>query len=57
MDKAAHKKHFVITFGLPIPYETFDKRFSPHQWAQLVKDHVYLIADDPKQKFSYIQPD
>ena len=48
-------KHFIITFGLPIPYETFDKRFDPHQWAQHVKDHVYLIADDPKRKFSYIE--
>lgn len=26
-------KHFVITFGKAIPYQTFDKRFSPLQWA------------------------
>lgn len=48
-------KHFVITFGKPIPYETFDKRFSPKKWAQLVKDHVYLIADDPQNNFSFLK--
>ena len=48
-------KHFVITFGKPIPFETFDKRFTPREWAQHVKDHTYLIADDYKRKFSYIQ--
>jgi len=48
-------KHFVITFGKPIPFETFDKRFTPIEWTQLVKDHVYLIAADSQKKFSYIQ--
>ena len=48
-------KHFVITFGKPIPFETFDKRFTLKEWAQHVKDHTYLIADDYKRKFSYIQ--
>lgn len=47
-------KHFVITFGKPISYETFDKRFSLKEWAQLVRDHTYLIPDDPLKKFSYI---
>lgn len=46
-------KHFVITFGKPIPYGTFDKRFSSKEWAQLVRDHTYLIPDDPLKKFSY----
>ena len=51
-----HKnEHFVITFGKPIPYDTFDKRFTPNEWAQLVKDHAYLIADDPQRSFSYLQ--
>lgn len=49
-------KHFVITFGKPIPYQTFDHRFTPHEWAQLVKDHTYLIAGDPQRKFSYLKP-
>ncbi|MFH0759558.1 MAG: 1-acyl-sn-glycerol-3-phosphate acyltransferase [Bacteroidota bacterium] len=48
-------KHFVITFGTIIPYETFDKRFTDNDWAQLVKDHVYAIANDPQKKFEFIQ--
>ncbi len=47
-------KHFVITFGKPISYEIFDKRFTPNGWAQLVKDHVYMIADNPQINFSYL---
>lgn len=47
-------KHFVITFGKAIPRETFDKRLTPLEWAQKVKDHVYSIADDPGKEFSYI---
>ncbi len=46
--------HFVITFGKPIPYQTFDKRFSPVQWAMRVKDYTYTLADNPKGAFSDI---
>jgi len=50
-----HKnKHFDLTFGKPIPHATFDKRYTPLEWAQLVKDHVYAIADDPNLTFPYI---
>jgi len=48
-------EHFVITFGKPIPRETFDKRFTPLEWAQKVKDHVYSIAKDPEKEFSFNQ--
>jgi putative hemolysin len=48
-------KHFVITFGKPIPRETFDKRFTPLEWAQKVKDHVYMLAENPEKEFSFIQ--
>lgn len=48
-------KHFVITFGKTIPRDTFDKRFTPLEWAQKVKDHVYNIAENPGKEFSYIQ--
>ena len=48
-------KHFVITFGKPIPYDTFHKRFTPHEWAQMVKEHTYLIANDHQRNFSYHQ--
>jgi putative hemolysin len=48
-------KHFVITFGKLIPFETFDNRFNDKEWAQLVKDHVYAIAVDPQKEFETIQ--
>ncbi len=47
-------QHFVITFGNAIPFETFDKRHTAMEWAQLVKEHVYIIAEDPEREFSYI---
>jgi len=46
MVEATHKKNFkpivlrdlfMITFGKPIPFETFDKRFSPAE-----RDFIYL---------------
>lgn len=33
-----------ITFGKLIPVETFDKRHSPAEWAQIIKDHVYALG-------------
>jgi len=47
-------KHFVITFGKPIPYQTFDKRFTPVQWAARVKDYSYTLAENPEGVFSDI---
>ena len=47
-------KHFVITFGKPIPYQTFDKRFTPVQWAARVKDYSYTLAEYPEGEFSDI---
>ena len=47
-------KHFVITFGKPIPYQTFDKRFTPVQWAARVKDFSYTLAENPEGEFSDI---
>jgi len=47
-------KHFVITFGKPIPYSTFDKRLSPVEWAARVKDHTYTLAENPEIEFSDI---
>ena len=46
--------HFVITFGNPIPYETFDSRHSPMEWAAFVKEHTYDLAGDPNASFSYL---
>jgi 1-acyl-sn-glycerol-3-phosphate acyltransferase len=46
------KKHFVITFGKPIPYQTFDKRYTPLQWASRVQDYAYSLAENPEAEFS-----
>ncbi len=45
-------KHFVISFGKPIPHETFDSRHHPLEWAQLVKEHTYALADDHTRVFN-----
>jgi hypothetical protein len=34
---------FTITFGKPIPYETFDKSKTPSEWARTVKEVVYAL--------------
>jgi putative hemolysin len=45
-------KHFVITIGKPVPWQTFDRRFQALEWAQLVKDHVYKLSNDPGSRFA-----
>jgi len=47
-------KHFVITFGKVVPHETFDKRYTPLQWAGLVQDYTYSLAANPDAEFSQI---
>lgn len=47
-------KHFIITFGKPIPYQSFDKRFTPIQWASNVQAYTYSLVEDPDGEFSYI---
>ena len=37
-------KTFTITFGKPIPWETFTKEKSPMEWAEFVKDEVYKLS-------------
>ena len=48
---AQRGKTFRITFGRPIPWQTFDKRHSPQEWAQLVKEHVYKLRTEPEALF------
>ncbi len=48
---AQRGKTFTITFGKPIPWQTFDKRHTPAEWAQMVKDHVYRLKDNPNEEF------
>lgn len=47
-------KSITITFGKPIPYSTFDKRFNDKKWAELLKQHVYDLKSDPEKTFNYI---
>ncbi|MEG1684477.1 MAG: glycerol acyltransferase [Bacteroides sp.] len=42
MFKNRHKT-FTVTFGKPIPWQTFDKSKTPSEWAQYVKDIVYKL--------------
>lgn len=42
MFKNRHKT-FTVTFGKPIPWQTFDKSKTPAQWAEYVKDIVYKL--------------
>lgn len=48
---AQRNKTFGITFGKPIPWQTFDQRHTPAEWAQLVKEHVYKLKDNPEAVF------
>ena len=36
-------KDFTVTFGKPIPWQTFDKSKSPSEWAQWVQEKVYQL--------------
>jgi len=45
MFKNKHKT-FTVTFGKPIPWQTFDKSKTPAQWAEYVKGKVYELAQN-----------
>lgn len=49
---AQRGKTFNITFGQPIPWQTFDHRHTPAEWAQRVKEHVYTLKDNPEANFT-----
>ncbi len=38
-----HGKTFIVRFGKPIPWQTFDKSRSPRDWATFVKQQAYLL--------------
>lgn len=42
MYKNVHK-HFRVSIGKPIPWQTFDKSRTPAQWAHYVQDIVYKL--------------
>ncbi|HXK75467.1 MAG TPA: glycerol acyltransferase, partial [Bacteroidaceae bacterium] len=49
MYKNQHKT-FTITFGKPIPWQTFDQSKNATEWAQWVKDVVYRMAPNNQKK-------
>ncbi len=49
---AQRGKTFGITFGKAIPWQTFDQRHTAQEWAQMVKEHVYKLKDNPEEVFS-----
>lgn len=49
MFKNRHKT-FVITFGKPIPWQTFDKTKTPAQWAEYVKEEVYKMRPQKREE-------
>lgn len=44
-------KRLRLIIGKPIPYSTFDDRHTPKEWAQLVKDYIYRLKDNPDETF------
>lgn len=41
----------TISFGKPIPYQTFDRRFSDAQWAEKLRTFSYQLGNDCKLDF------
>ncbi|MFR9165550.1 MAG: 1-acyl-sn-glycerol-3-phosphate acyltransferase [Dysgonomonas sp.] len=42
-------KTFVVIFGEPIPWQTFDKSKSQKEWAQTVKSTAYALSREVKK--------
>lgn len=39
-------KKLTISFGMPIPYQFFDRRFTDAQWAEKLRTFSYQLGDD-----------
>ena len=46
-------KTINITFGKPIPYQTFDRSKSHLEWAVCIRDHVYKLEKNPAHIFEH----
>ncbi len=44
-------REILITFGKPISYTIFDKKYSDLTWAQKLKTHVYNLGIDSNSSF------
>ena len=47
---AQRGKTFTLTFGKPIPWQTFDKSRTPQQWAEWMKEQVYELKKVKSEK-------
>ena len=47
-------KHFDITIGPPVSWQTFDKSKKPQEWALLMQDYVYTLAGQDIKPFRLI---
>lgn len=45
-------KTLTITFGKPIPWQTFDSRYSDSEWAMKLRNFTYNLPDDYEQEFN-----
>ena len=48
---AQRGKTFSITFGHSIPWQTFDQRRTPAEWAAMMREHVYKLKTNPNAEF------
>ncbi|MBS3807374.1 MAG: 1-acyl-sn-glycerol-3-phosphate acyltransferase [Bacteroidales bacterium] len=46
------EKNIVLTFGQPISHQTLDKRYTPKQWADKIKAHVYELSKNRQEPFN-----
>ncbi len=44
-------KQLTISFGKPIPYQNFDRRFTDAQWAEKLRAFSYQLAKDADRVF------
>lgn len=44
-------KTLTISIGKPIPYDTFDRRYTDAQWAEKLRKFSYQLSDDYNQSF------
>jgi len=49
-----NNKDINITFGKPISYHNFDKRYKSNEWAQKMKDFVYELGKDCNKEFKEV---
>ncbi len=46
-------KNVTIKFGKPIPFKTFDKRFTNKEWANKLREHVYALDKNINKDFTF----